>query len=84
MITGTVPPSTDHAAPVTLDAAVRAQEGDHRGDLVRGGQPADRGAPRDLLEHLLAGDAPRLRRLVGQAARTEPQIVAHRARERRR
>ena len=42
MITWTVPPSTPHAAPLTYEARLGAEEDDHGADLGGLGQAADR------------------------------------------
>ena len=75
MITGTAPPSTDHAAPATFEAASEQRNAitaaisssvPKRPSGCRAG-----GGP----EHLLARHPLRLRGLVGQAAGRQPQLV---------
>ncbi len=66
MMIGTVPPSALHAAPVTYEAPVRAEERDHVRDLLGLREAAQRPALRDGLEHLLAGLAGPGRLLVGE------------------
>ena len=71
---GTVPPSALHAAPVTYDERGRAQKDDHRGDLARLGEPAERPPRADLREHLVA-----VALLVGESAVAEPRLRRGRA-----
>ena len=72
---GTVPPSTVQAAPATLDAG-RAEEDDHRGDLVLGAHAAERSLRACGGEHLLAGAPAAVGDLVGEAPRGGPQRVS--------
>ena len=76
MMIGTVPPSALHAAPVTYDGAVGAEEDDHGGDLLGLGEPAERPAGADLREHLVAVAA----LLVGESALAQPRVGRGRAR----
>ena len=70
MITWTVPPSTLQAAPSDVGGPLGAEEGDHRGDLVHLGEPADRPpAPAAARRALAIVVAVRLDRLVEQATR---------------
>ncbi len=50
----TVPPSADQAAPVTYPARSGQEKHDHRRDLARLGEPAERTAGADLREDLVA------------------------------
>src|SRR6185503_17799263 len=62
---------------------IGAEKGDHRGDLLGLGEPAERPPFSDGLEHLLAGlpNAPRL--LVGETALPEPRLGRSRTRRER-
>ena len=64
MMIGTVPPSTDQAAPVTYEARSDSEEHDHVGDLAGLREPAQRPPGGDLGEHLVA-----VALLVGETAR---------------
>ena len=59
MMTGTAPPSTDHAAPATLEAACEQRNTITVCDLLGSGQALDRQAGCRRLEHLVAGAAAR-------------------------
>ena len=69
MITGTVPPSTPQAAPVTYDGRRGAEEHGDARDLVGLRHPSERAAGRHLREHRVAIAAAARHGLVGEAAR---------------
>ena len=70
---GTLPPSTDHAAPVTFDA--RSEQRNTIAAAISSSVPKrpERRLGRRGLEHLLAGAARARRDLVGQAALAGPR-----------
>ncbi len=77
-IVGTLPPSTDQAAPVTFEAELGAEERDHRGDLVLLPHPADRRLGVGGGEDLVAGLAGPRRHLGGEPALAGPELGGHR------
>src|SRR5579875_23823 len=58
---------------------LRAQERDHRGDLLGRAEPAERKAPGDRTEGLVAAHPVGGRRLVGEPALPQPQLALDRA-----
>jgi hypothetical protein len=74
----TAPPSTDHAAPVTMLARALREEDDDVGDLAGSARRPSGIFAACALERLVARDALAARGLVGEAAVGHPQRRGHR------